>query len=264
MVRYHGSETTLAQVAINLTGLLWPLAIGAGLLGWYNWARFGSALESGLRFQLSGINYREYYNELFSARYLLLNLRYYLFTPFRFVHGFPFIKPITVSSWPSPSLPVPIFYYAKERVTGLLYSSPFLLFALIAAANSISRINRSRNNNAVSDNNVGQGLLHWLSFSLLGVTAVSFITLLLYYYCTMRFIDDFIPALSLLAVLGFWQGYYHLSQRLYFRFIYGFISTGLAAFTLTASTLLGVSSYTERFRYMNPGLFDSIVRFFTR
>ena len=65
----------------SLTGLLLPLAIGAGLLGWYNWARFGSVLETGLRFQLSGINYLEYYNDVFSTKYVLLNLRYYLFTP---------------------------------------------------------------------------------------------------------------------------------------------------------------------------------------
>jgi hypothetical protein len=264
IIRYHRQDTTRAQKAINLTGFLLPLALGAGLLGWYNWARFGSVLESGLRFQLSGINYREYYNELFSTRYILLNLRYYLFTPYRFVHGFPFIKPITTSSWPSLSIPVPIFYYAQERVTGLLYSSPFLLFAGIAIAFSILRINRARNNKAESVNNEGQESLLWLSINLFGVAAVSSITLLLYYYCTMRFVDDFIPALSLLAVLGFWQGYCFLSQRRYFRFAYGFISVGLATFTIAASTLLGVSSYSERLRYINPGLFDNIVKLFAR
>ena len=264
MVRFRGPEAAHARAAVNLMGLLLPLVIGAGFLGWYNWARFGSPLESGLRFQLSGINYREYYNDLFSVRYFLLNLRYYLFTPFRFVHGFPFIKPITTSSWPPLSIPVPIFYYAKERVTGLLYSSPFLLFAVIMTVCSISNVVRPRNNDSVTVGNVGQGLLYWLSFSLLGITAVSSITLLLYYYCTMRFIDDFIPALSLLAVLGFWQGYCLLSQRRYFRFVYGFISMGLAAYTLTAGTLLGISSYTERFRYLNPALFDNMVRFFAR
>jgi hypothetical protein len=263
IIRYYGQATTRGT-AVILTGLILPLAIGAGLLGWYNLARFGSVLETGLRFQLSGINYREYYSDLFSTKYVLLNLRYYLFTPYKFIHGFPFIKPISTSSWPALSITAPIFYYAKERVSGLLYSSPFLLFAFIAIIFSVSRLNQDQYNKVTSDNYAGRGSLPWLSISLLGITAVSFITLLLYYYCTMRFVEDFIPALTLLAVLGFWQGYYFLSQRLYFRFIYCFISMGLATFTIVTGTLLGISSYTERFRYINPALFNNMMKFFAR
>ena len=110
----------------------------------------------------------------------------------------------------------------------------------------------------------GSELLRWLEISLLGITAVSFITLLLYYYCTMRFIEDFIPALTLLAVLGFWQGYRFLLQRKYPRFIYGFISMGLAAYTIATGTLLGISSYSDRFRYMHTSLFNTLVKFFAR
>lgn len=252
------------QAVVPLTGLLLPLAIGAGLLGWYNWARFGSVLETGLRFQLSGINYLEYYNDVFSTKYVLLNLRYYLFTPYKFVHGFPFIKPISTFLWPARSIPVPVFYYARERVTGLLYTSPFLLFAFLAMTFSVSGINRDRHNKVAANNNAGRELLRWLEISLLGITAVSFITLLLYYYCTMRFIEDFIPALTLLAILGFWQGYCFLLQRKYPRFIYGFISLGLAAFTITTGALLGISSYSDRFRYMHTSLFNSLFKFFAR
>ena len=264
IVRTHAQAVTRNQAAILLAGLILPLVTGAGLLGWYNWARFGSVLESGLRFQLSGINYREYYNDLFSTKYILLNLRYYLITPYKFIHGFPFIKPIPTSSWPALSIPAPIFYYAKERVTGLLYTSPFLLFAFLTTTFYITRINRDRNDKDTSNNNSGRGALRWLEISLLGITAMSFVTLLLYYYCTMRFIEDFIPALTLLAVLGFWQGYCFLSERWYSRFIYGFISMGLATITIATGTLLGISSYTERFRYINPAFFNSMIKFFAR
>jgi hypothetical protein len=129
---------------------------------------------------------------------------------------------------------------------------------------SVSGISRGRYNEVASNNNAGQGLLRWLEISLLGITAVSFITLLLYYYCTMRFIEDFIPALTLLAVLGFWQGYRFLLQRKYSRLIYGFVSMGLAAFTIVTGTLLGVSSYSDRFHYMHASLFANLVRFFAR
>jgi hypothetical protein len=266
IVRSYRRETARARMILIFTGLTLPLAIGAGLLGWYNWARFGSVLESGLRFQLSGINYRQYYNDLFSIKYVILNLRYYLFIPYRFVHGFPFIKPISTSSWPPLSLPVPVFYYAKERVSSLVYSCPFLVFAFIVLAIPVSRMHRERQDKDASDsdNDAGKRLLPWLSIGLLGIAAVSFITLMLYYYCTMRFVDDFIPALTLLALLGFWQGYRLLSQKRVSRLIYEFISLGLGAFTIAAGLLLGVSSYAERFRYLNPELFIYIIKIFSR
>jgi hypothetical protein len=264
LFRSRKESTAQTPAVIVLTGLILPLAISAGLLGWYNWARFGSVLETGLRFQLSGINYLEYYNNVFSTKYVLLNLRYYLITPYKFVHGFPFIKPISTSLWPARSIPVPVFYYARERVSGLLYTSPFLLFAFLALTFSVSGINRDRFNEVASDNDAGRGLLRWLEISLLGITAVSFITLLLYYYCTMRFIEDFIPALTLLAILGFWQGYCFLLQRKYSRLTYGLVSMGLAAYTMVIGTLLGVSSYSDRFHYMHTNLFNDLVRFFAR
>ncbi len=261
---YYGVSAARTRTAVSLGWLLLPLAVGAGLLGWYNWARFGSVLESGLRFQLSGINYRQYYNDLFSIQYVLLNLRYYLFIPVKFIHAFPFIKPIPTYSWPAPSIPVPIFYYAKERVTGLVYSDPFLVFALVAIAISGPWINRKLHNKAAPEDNPARKGLPWLSISLLGIAAISFVTLMLYYYCTMRFVEDFIPALTLLAVLGFWQGYSLLPHRWYWQWMYGFISLGLAAFTISAGLLLGISSYTERFRYLNPALFNSMVKLFAR
>ena len=264
IIRSRGKSMALSGAIVTLTWVLLPLAIGAGLLGWYNSARFGSVLETGLRFQLSGINYVQYYNVVFSLKYVLLNLRYYLFTPYKFVHGFPFIKPISTSSWPARSIPVPVFYYARERVSGLAYTNPFLLFAFLAMTFSVSGLRWDRYNEAASKDNARQGLLRWLEISLLGITAVSFITLLLYYYCTMRFIEDFIPAITLLAVLGFWQGYCFLLQRKYSRLIYGFVSMGLAAFTILTGLLLGISSYSDRFHYMHTSLFNDLVRLFAR
>lgn len=264
IIRIYRRSMPLTRAAGILIGLILPMAISAGLLGWYNWARFGSVLETGLRFQISGINYRDYYNELFSTRYALLNLRYYLFTPYKFIHGFPFIRPMTTSSWPALSISAPVFYYAKERVSGLLYSSPFLLFAFIAAIFSVLEANKDRQNKGISTDYAERGSLQWLSIGLLGITGGSFITLILYYYCTMRFIEDFIPALSLLSVLGFWQGYNFLSYSRVFRFGYSIFSIGIATFTVVTGLLLGISSYTERFRYINPALFNNMLRFFTR
>ena len=57
----------------------WPLVLGVCALGWYNWARFGSVLETGMSYQLAMLPIERYAHDLFSARYLPQDLYNYLF-----------------------------------------------------------------------------------------------------------------------------------------------------------------------------------------
>ena len=52
---------------IKITSLGLPLLAGGLGLGWYNWARFGSVTETGLFYQLAGINIQKHSTELFSC-----------------------------------------------------------------------------------------------------------------------------------------------------------------------------------------------------
>ena len=81
---------------INVVPFVLPIALGVGLLGFYNYVRFGSFLETGLRYQLSVINLNQLikYGQLFKLICLPPNLIYYLVAPVRLRTIFPFVRPI--------------------------------------------------------------------------------------------------------------------------------------------------------------------------
>jgi uncharacterized membrane protein len=114
------------------------------------------------------------------------------------------------------------------------------------------------------DENADQKSLAWISIVLAGVALVSFITIMLYFYCTMRFAADFMPALTMLALVGFWQGYQLLSRWRTVQIPYALFALVLSAATIMISTLLAVSSYKERFVDLNPSLLHSLIAFFSR
>ena len=91
IVRRSASRNIWAH-ARHLLALLLPLGLGAAALGWYNWARFGSVLETGISYQLSG-GFQQHQDELFSPLYILQNLANYLFAPARLGYAFPYFKP---------------------------------------------------------------------------------------------------------------------------------------------------------------------------
>jgi hypothetical protein len=252
------------ESTIPIIALTTPLMIGAVFLGWYNWARFGSILESGLRYQLSGINYRDHFKDIFSSSYIPANFYNFLLTPFRTIRTFPFIKPLSGDRSFTLLHSAPDFYYSREKITGLLYTAPFFLFAFFPLTILASRICKTRRNLSLPSNNTDSMLLAWISITLTGMALLSFIVIMFYYYCTMRFVADFMPALALLAVLGFWQGYKLISSRRVALFSYSTFAIILAGATIVISSLLAVSSYSERFSTNNPSLLHSLVMFFSR
>ena len=63
----------------------------------------------------------------------------------------------------------------------------------------------------------------------------------------MRYIEDFLPSLLLLAILGFWQGYQRLQQRLGWRRLYGAAAVILATASILISLLAALSVNNARF-----------------
>ncbi|MGA2233552.1 MAG: hypothetical protein ABSH22_21815, partial [Tepidisphaeraceae bacterium] len=83
-----GTQHWLAPAA----GLLIPLFAGAFLLCCYNYARFHSITEFGMRYQLAERNqHAQPLSEYSSPRYVIFNLYRYLFAPPTLVEHFPFI-----------------------------------------------------------------------------------------------------------------------------------------------------------------------------
>lgn len=177
-----------------------PLVFGVICQAWYNWARFGSCTESGLYYQLAGVNLRSHYDELFSPAYIFQNLYNYLFNALEFSNTFPFVTmPLGTESFSYFSGPD---LYSAEPMAGLVYTFPFLLFAGLPFPGSASK------RVFVSSLDRGKRLFWRLTTLALGGSfLITFGLLLLFFWAGMRYLEDFLPCLTTLSIIGFWQGY---------------------------------------------------------
>jgi hypothetical protein len=255
-----GSRTTLvpAIAFLSLTMLVWavktrrdkvitltltfalPLVIGAMSYGWYNLARFGSAAEFGLRYQITSYNLYESLDETFSPAYIPPNVYKTLFNSLERREIFPYYFPTRWSGPDALEREYPRFYLLLgEGITGILVASPFLIFAFPAW------LNKDKN-------------FRWIVLALTGSSLLTFLMLQIFFFTTMRYLLDLIPALSLLAVTGFWQ---LLSQSKPSRLLWWTLSiTGivLVAYSIVISLILPISGHMEAFRVFNPELLKQL------
>jgi len=227
-----------------------PLMLGLFCFGWYNWARFGSVTETGLYYQLAGVNIQKYHNDLYSPVYILQNLRNYLLTPFGITSEFPFVYlagGLKEELLPFYSLP-PI--YASQFITGLLYTFSFGAFAIIPAAGLFSNfLKRGIAKNSSIDEESDP--FHWIIPSLIGSFLAGFGSLLIFFWVALRYLEDFMPSLVVLSVLGFWLGYRSLVQRPVARRLYSGVGIILAGLSILISTMLAISINDLRFGLIN-------------
>lgn len=241
LFKIHGQSFFRFPGEVILLGL--PLFLGALGFCWYNWVRFGSFLESGFTYQLAAPYLQKHMSELFSPAYIFQNLYNYLLNPFTIKQSFPFVYPIRgrieeiIPGQVLPSL------YTSQAITGLLYAAPFLLFAIIPA---ILLVKQSFRKNQAEDSSKDSktASLNWIIVSLIGSFVLPFLSLLAFFWAAMRYAEDFMPALILLSIVGFWQGYQSLSQTLKQGKIYTTLGVILAGVSIIAAILLALSMYS--------------------
>lgn len=231
----------------HIAALMTPLIIGAMLIGGYNWARFDSPLEFGLRYQITIYNLNRDMALTFQPDYFPLNFYGYFLQPFSVLSTFPFIKPAQIHALmdalgvSSPKL------FAGGPVTGVLFSMPFLLLAVIPLL-------KQRNRGADLQS------LKTLVLSLLGFSfLITSAAILFYFYQQTRFMLDFVSQAALLAIVGYWMIVGNPRTPKVARCL---VSV-LLGFTLIASFLLSFSSETGRMQKLNPALIQQINSFFT-
>ncbi len=201
-----------------------PLVVTAISLCWYNWMRFESIFEFGMRFQLASVNYNEF-NNLFSTRYVYENFLNYFIRPYQIQAAFPYIK--TIEN-----------VISNDRLAGLLYTSPYFLFTLIPMGRFLHSTLASKKNSNIDQNK--NPLEKWLITAFTGSFLLSLVIILSYYFTAMRFTEDFMPALLLLSTIHFRQGHQLLSGNRKLGNIYIFFATLLVVFSITASTLIAL------------------------
>jgi hypothetical protein len=226
---------------VKITSLGLPLIAGGMGLGWYNWARFGSITETGLFYQLAGINIQKHSSELFSSLNIIQNLYNYLFSVPGFTSKFPFVSMLqTGKNIALPFYTSPEFYYA-EPMTGLLYLFPFAVFATIPLIGLLSDLFKGTPETHSLENG-GQNLITWLTLNLVVACFTSFFWIMLYFWAGMRHLGDLLPLLTILSVMGFWQGCRLSAHKSLINTLYLLSGIILASISIIMGILLPIST----------------------
>jgi hypothetical protein len=215
-----------------------PIALGLAGLAWYNWARFDSVFETGLYYQLAGPYLQKNYDVLFSSRYILPNMYDYFVMRPGVINAFPYLESLHgYGSIKFAHLDLPRLYY-EGQITGLIYTTPFVLFAGIPF---IASMWRSSSAETQQPNRVSAGVpYHWTVAGLLGSFLLGFATLAPFFWVLTRYLVDCVSPLLLLSVAGFWQGDQELAARSWSRSFYRVIGAALFVTSIVVGNLLAI------------------------
>jgi hypothetical protein len=242
IVLIHTFKTQRAFLAPTLIAFATPLVFGVIAYIWYNFARFGSFSEFGFTYQLTGFNIKAGIKDTFSLSYIPPNLYKTLFNPFEINNRFPFIRP---TIWSPPTgwfvnYGSKIYYLLAEAITGIFVGTPFVLFAFVPK----------------------KKIIFWNSISLTGSTLLILFTIQIFFFTAMRYLLDLMPALTLLALVGFWSGLDLLKNSRIGKAVYTFFGASLWAYTIGMSVMLAFASNVKRFKEFNPEGFLQIANLF--
>jgi hypothetical protein len=240
-----------------------PLVVGAAVIAWHNWARFGSVIETGLRYQLTILDLNSARRGIFALEHILPNLYIYFVSAPITQEAFPFIRPVRSEAVIEYFNALAPLIYNAERITGLVFSNPFLLLAAIPAALGWARQSQSKGRDAGSAGVPGDGIpLKWVVLSMAGAFSILLATLLLFFYATVRYLLEIIPFAMLLSTVAFWHGYTALAGHARVRNLFIVLAVVLATASIIASVLLAFSSDGEWIRQHNPAFVTQLIRFF--
>lgn len=254
-ILHSSNQSRISAETIKTIGALGiPLITGAVLLGWYNWARFASPFEFGFRYQITMVNLNKYSGYVFLPRYIIPNFYMYFLNPPIIRSVFPFIRANREQALNALYFQdyFPHIYNA-ERITGLIYTTPFAIFSL---ASVLFVIIRKRPSNLL---NPADADYKWLLSGLLGSLALLIGYNLLFFYATTRYFLDVFPVLFLCTSIGFWHAYQLLHKSSWFQKIYAGLSIMLATTSIIAALLIAFSSNVPRFRNNNPIQYNAIL-----
>lgn len=231
-----------------------PFAIGMCILGWYNWARFDSVLETGFSYELAGPDIQSYSHELFSPKYILPNFYSYVFQSPILLNKFPLLS----STEGTGQSLFPFIHlasiYRVGRMTGILYSTPFILFAILLFF--------QRKSTGLIEQREKENYFKWIILLLFGIFLAEFIPFVSYFWLDTRFIADFMFPLATLSLMGFWHGYQILLEKRAWRIIYLALGIVLILVSILIGIALGLNAHQEAFKEFNPDLWKAMYRNF--
>lgn len=230
-----------------------PLALGAVVLGWYNWARFGDMFETGISYQMTTPDLQGYRDVLYSPLYIPANTYNYIAAAPEVSKTFPFLKSVRGNGHLRfPQFKLPKVYYTRS-MTGILYSTPFVVLAGISVL-SFPFLKKKRDEDLSKPET--DYLLKWIIVSLLGSFLVAFLLNLSFFWVETRYFLDFTPPLVLLSIIGFWLACRSLA--LWTLPYWGFLlaGIGLMALSVLVSNLVLFSNQATVYQDKFPELWN--------
>lgn len=259
-------QVNVRQRLVNLLVFFFPQGLGAALLLIYNFLRFGSVWEFGMRYALSVTHMPKTAPYFLHIANIFPNLYLYLFRLPEFSTEFPFLSVpwVNARAWPF-FIKLPSFYYYSEPVASLVVLAPVVLFAWFAFRGAFQALAGLRKTPSLNSpqGQVFDRFQTWWLVTLCGVTGIILLTVLMFFASTMRYLMDFIPLLLLLAFCGGWMmeqettsGSPQRGRKLLF----------LAAcfVTILAGLLLSLSGPNNHLLNNNPALYEALGQFFKR
>lgn len=245
--------------------LIIPLMLFAVGIAWFNFARFGSIFETGLRYQLTGDALPEDLSQLFAFRYIIPNLYLNLLQPFEFTpNSFPFFSATADNSW-TRYIHFPKDYFFGEQVTGILYCVPFLWLLIVPAWGLLRKGWRWVKETPISQEAEPRSSLpNWMWVMLIGGFLTVFLVDMMYLFSTMRYLADYYPLLLIITCLLL-MGVIERSR--YSRLNRGLLLIAICLFsaaTIVISLFINFTCGDRRILNENPALYDKLEQFFNR
>ena len=213
--------------------LILPLMLAAYGLGWYNWARFGSIFEFGIKYQLTNVDYN-IFTISFSESYIQGNLYNYFVHPFKLSTRFPYITRIE-------------YLPSNDRMAGLIYLSPYILLLAAPLLRIFNRLGRTNSNFPKQQEKEDSG--DWLITIFAGSTTIAMLLILSFYFVTMRYIADFMPSLLLLTTIQLGREFRQSNRTNISWGILSGITITLAVLTITSNVLVVTPQSGMEFMY---------------
>jgi hypothetical protein len=259
----YKNKTARRIKILSTISLFVPLILFASGLAWFNFARFGSPFETGIRYQLTGDALPDDLSQLFAVRYIIPNTYLSLLQPFKFTpHDFPFFIATTDNSW-TRIIRLPRDYYFAEQITGILCTIPFLWFLVIPIIQAIKKGWRwVKEAPSVSRISSGDPTPKWLWSLLIGASFIAFATNMMFVMTTMRYLADFTPLLILFTSLIVMCETEHARFSKVIRIFLLIALIVLSLTTIIISLLINFTCGDRRIQNNNPVLYEKIVQFF--
>ena len=225
----------------ELLCLMMPFLLCLALLGLYNYARFDSWTEFGVRYALVG---RTQLHRTLGANRILPNLFLYFLAPARVSLRFPFFRLAPSYPWT-----VPEGFLQPEPVAGILTNIPFVNILLLSPLYLFWRPQPPR------------PYLNWTMacFILLALALAGFVSTL---SATMRYLVDFASLLLVPAIVVWFYLYEQLQDHRLARCLLGVISTLLIGYGCFFNLGISMTGYYDLLRVRNPQTYESIRRLF--